>query len=335
MTSNTMKAIVCAQYGPPDGLKLEEIQKPTPGDNEVLIKVHASSVNYNNLAMVRGKPFLARLGFGLLKPTHKIPGSDIAGRVEAVGKNITQFKPRDEVFGQLSWGAFAEYVCVPETAMSLKPANLSFGEAAAVPEASLVALQGLRDKGQMKPGQKVLIYGASGGNGTFAVQIAKSFGAEVTGVCSTRNLDMVRSIGADHVIDYTKEDFTKNGQQYDLILATAGYRSIFDYKRALSHEGMYVATGGSMKGPKAMAQVYQALLLGPLISMTGKKKFSILTLRINQKDLLLIKVLIEAGKVKPVIDRHYALSEAVDALRYYEEGHTRGKVVITVEENNT
>jgi NADPH:quinone reductase-like Zn-dependent oxidoreductase len=329
-----MKAIVCTKYGPPDVLKLEEIQKPTPGDNEVLVKVHASSVNYNNLAMVRGKPFLARLGFGLLKPTHKIPGSDIAGRVEAVGKNIKQFKVGDEVFGQVSWGAFAEYVCVPETALSLKPANLSFGEAAAVPEASLVALQGLRDKGQMKPGQKVLIYGASGGNGTFAVQLAKSFGAEVTGVCSTRNVGLVRSIGADHVIDYTKEDFTKNGQQYDLILATAGYRSIFDYKRALSPKGRYVATGGSMRGPKAMAQVYQALLLGPLISMTGKKKFSILTLRIHQRDLLFIKGLIEAGKVKPVLDRRYPLSEVAEALRYYEEGHARGKVVITVDQNN-
>jgi NADPH:quinone reductase-like Zn-dependent oxidoreductase len=329
-----MKAIVCTKYGPPDVLKLEEIQKPTPGDNEVLVKVHASSVNYNNLAMVRGKPFLARLGFGLLKPTHKIPGSDIAGRVEAVGKNIKQFKVGDEVFGQVSWGAFAEYVCVPETALSLKPANLSFGEAAAVPEASLVALQGLRDKGQMKPGQKVLIYGASGGNGTFAVQLAKSFGAEVTGVCSTRNVGLVRSIGADHVIDYTKEDFTKNGQQYDLILATAGYRSIFDYKRALSPKGRYVATGGSMRGPKAMAQVYQALLLGPLISMTGKKKFSILTLRIHQRDLLFIKGLIEAGKVKPVLDRRYPLSEVAEALRYYEEGHARGNVVITVDQNN-
>src|ERR1700693_4397814 len=284
--------------------------------------------------MVRGKPFLARIGFGLLKPTHKIPGSDIAGRVEAVGKNIKQFKVGDEVFGQVSWGAFAEYVCVPETALSLKPANLSFGEAAAVPEASLVALQGLRDKGQMKPGQKVLIYGASGGNGTFAVQLAKSFGAEVTGVCSTRNVGLVRSIGADHVIDYTKEDFNKNGQQYDLILATAGYRSIFDYKRALSPKGRYVATGGSMRGPKAMAQVYQALLLGPLISMTGKKKFSILTLRIHQRDLLFIKGLIEAGKVKPVLDRRYPLSEVAEALRYYEEGHARGKVVITVDQNN-
>jgi len=336
MTSNQIKAIVCAKYGSPDGLKLEEIQKPTPGDNEVLVKVQASSVNYNNLGMVRGKPFLARLmGVGLLKPKHKIPGSDIAGRVEAVGKNIKQFEPGDEVFGELSWGAFAEYVCVPETALSLKPVNLSFGEAAAVPEASLVALQGLRDKGQIRPGQKVLIYGASGGNGTFAVQIAKSFGAEVTGVCSTRNLGLVRSIGADHVIDYTQEDFTKNGEHYDLILATSGYRSIFDYKRALSPNGIYVVTGGTMRGPKAMAQIYQALLLGPLISMTGKKKFCILTLNINQKDLLFIKGLIEAGKVKPVIDRRYQLNEAADALRYYEEGHTRGKVVITVEHNNT
>jgi NADPH:quinone reductase-like Zn-dependent oxidoreductase len=330
-----MKAIVYTQYGPLDVLKLEEIQKPTPGDDEVLVNVHASSVNYNNLAMVRGKPFLARMGFGLLKPTHQIPGSDIAGQVAMVGNNITQFKPGDEVFGQVSWGAFAEYVCVAETALSLKPANLSFGEAAAVPEASLVALQGLRDKGQLKPGQKVLIYGASGGNGTFAVQLAKSFGAEVTGVCSTRNVELVRSIGADYVIDYTQEDFTKNGQQYDLILATAGYRWIFDYQRALSPTGRYVMTGGSMRGPKAMAQIYQALLLGPLLSMTGTKKFGSLTLRINQKDLVFIKGLIEAGKVKPVIDRRYPLREAADALRYYEEGHARGKVVITVEQKNT
>ena len=329
-----MKAIVFTKYGPLDSLKLEEIQKPTPGDDEVLVKVHASSVNYNNLIRVTGKLFLARLmGIGLLKPKYKIPGNDIAGRVEAVGRNVKQFQPGNEVFGDLSMcghSAYAEYVSVPENAIALKPANISFEEAAAVPEAALVALQGLRDKGQIQTGQKVLIYGASGGIGTFAVQIAKSFGAEVTGVCSTRNLDMVRSIGADHVIDYTKEDFTKNGQRYDLILATAGYRSIFDYKRALSPKGIYVATGGSMRGPKAMAQIFQAILLGPWISMAGRKKLCILTLRINQKDLIIMKELIEAGKVKPVIDRRYPLSEIAEALRYYEEGHARGKVVITV-----
>ena len=325
-----MKAIVCTHYGPPDVLKLEAIQKPTPGDDEILVEVHAASVNYSNLILVRGKPFLARLGFGLLKPKLKIPGSDIAGRVEAVGRNTKQFRPGDEVFGDLSncgRGGYAEYVCVPENVLALKPANISFEEAAAVPEAALVALQALRDKGQIKAGQKVLIYGASGGIGTFAVQIAKYFGAEVTGVCSTRNLDMVRSIGADHVIDYTQEDFIKNGQRYDLMVATAGYRSIFDYKRALSPKGIYVATGGSM------AQIFQGLLIGPWISMTGSKKLGSLAVKPN-KDLAFMKELIEAGKVKPVIDRCYKLSEVAEALRYYGEAHARGKVVITVEYDN-
>ncbi len=322
-----MKAIVCTKYGPLDVLKLEEIQKPTPGDDEVLVEVHASCVNYNNLANVKGKLFVARLWLGLLKPKDKIPGGDIAGRVEAVGRNVRQFQPGDEVFGNLDLcgcGAFAEYVCVHENVLALKPANISFEEAAAVAQAAVVALQGLRDKGQIQTGQKVLIYGASGGIGTFAVQIAKSFGAEVTGVCSTKNLDMVRSIGADHVIDYTQEDFTQNGQRYDLILATAGYRSIFDYKRALSPKGIYVMTGGSM------AQVYQAVFLGPFISMTGSKKLGNLMGKLGQKDLVFMKELIEAGKVKPVIDRRYTLSAVAEALRYYEEGHTRGKVVIAM-----
>ena len=255
-----MKAIVLTKYGPPDVLKLEEVEKPIQGDDEVLVEVHAASVTHSNLTLITGEPFVGRLGgFGLLKPKLKIPGSDIAGRVEAVGRNIKQFRPGDEIFGDLSEcgrGGFAEYVCAPEKEIGLKPANITFEEAAAVPEAALVALQALHDIGQIQPGQKVMIYGASGGNGTFAVQIAKYFGAEVTGVCSTRNLDMVRSIGADHVIDYTKEDFTKNGQQYDLIVATAGYRSIFDYKRALSSKGIYVATGGSM------AHIFQGLLIG-------------------------------------------------------------------------
>jgi len=325
-----MKAIICTKYGLPDVLKLEEIQKPTPGDDEVLVEIHAASVTYSSVMGVTGEPFLGRLtGMGLLKPKQKIPGGDIAGRVEAVGRNVKQFQPGDEVFGDLSLGrgGYAEYVCAPKNALALKPANISFAEAAAVPEAALVALQALRDKGQIQPGQKVLICGASGGIGTFAVQIAKYFGAEVTGVCSTRNLDMVRSIGADHVIDYTKEDFTKNGQQYDLIVATAGYRSIFDYKRALSAKGIYVATGGSM------AQIFQALLLGPLVSMAGSKNLGSMVVKPN-KDLAFVKELIEAGKVNPVIDRCYPLSEAAEALRYYAEGHARGKVVITVEHNS-
>ena len=326
-----MKATVYTEYGPPDVLQFAEVKKPAPTDHEVLVEVHAASVTYSNLMLVTGEPFVGRLmGMGLLKPKHKIPGSDIAGRIEAVGRNVKQFLPGDEVFGDLSncgRGGFAEYVCAPEHAIGLKPANLSFEEAAAVPEAALVALQALRDSGQIKPGQKVLIYGASGGIGTFAVQIAKYFGAEVTGVCSTKNLDMVRSIGADHVIDYTKEDFTRNGQRYDLIVATAGYRSIFDYKRALSPKGIYVSTGGSM------AQTFQALLLGPFISMTGSKKLGAMMVKPN-KDLVFMKELIEAGKVKPVIDRCYKLSEAAEALRYYGEGHARGKVVITVEHND-
>jgi NADPH:quinone reductase-like Zn-dependent oxidoreductase len=321
-----MKAIVCTEYGPPDVLKLEEIDKPVPGDDEVLVEVRAASVTYSCLMLVRGEPFVGRLmGLGLLKPKHSIPGADIAGRVVAVGRNVKQFQPGDEVYGDLSncgRGGFAEYVCAPENALALKPANNSFEEAAAVPEAALVALQALRDNGQIQPGQKVLINGASGGIGTFAVQIAKSYGAEVTGVCSTRNLDLVRSLGADHVIDYTKEDFTQNGQRYDLILATAGYRSIFDYKRALTPKGNYVSTGGSM------SQTFQALLLGPLISMTGEQQLGAMLVKPNQ-DLAFMKTLIEAGKVKPVIDRCYPLSEAAEALRYYGKGHARGKVVIT------
>lgn len=323
-----MKAIVCTKFGPPDVLKLEEVQKPTPGDDEVLVGVHAASVTYSTLMLVRGEPFVGRLmGLGLFKPKQAIPGADIAGRIEAVGRNVKGFQPGDDVYGDLSncgRGGYAEYVCAPETALALKPANLSFEEAAVVPEAALVALQALRDKGQIQPGQKVLIYGASGGIGTFAVQIAKALGAEVTGVCSTRNLDMVRSIGADHVIDYTKEDFIQSGQLYDLIVATAGYRSIFDYRRALSPEGIYVSTGG------AMAQTFQGLLLGPFISMIGGKKMGAMLVKPN-KDLNFMNELIEAGKVKPVIDRSYPLSEASEALSYYAEGHARGKVIITVE----
>ena len=327
-----MKAIVSTKYGSPDVLQLKEVEKPTPRDNEVLVKVHAASVNAGDWHLLRGKPFLMRLmGYGLLKPKYRILGSDIAGRIEAVGRNVKQFQAGDEVFGNTAkygFGGFAEYVSVPEDAVVLKPTTLSFEEAAAVPQAALVALQGLRDKGQIKPGQKVLIYGASGGIGTFAVQIATSFGAEVTAVCSTRNLDMARSIGADHVIDYTKEDFTRNGQQYDLILAVNGYHSIFDYKRALRPRGMYVMTGGSS------AQMFQAMLLGPLVSMTGRQKMGNSAHKPNQKDLVFMKELLEARKVVPVIDRRYPLHETAEAIRYLEEGHARGKVVIMVEQNN-
>ncbi|MGD0550094.1 MAG: NAD(P)-dependent alcohol dehydrogenase [Candidatus Bathyarchaeia archaeon] len=325
-----MKAIVCTKYGSPDVLQLKEVAKPIPEDNEVLVEVHAASVNDWDWGLLRGKPFLNRLLFGLLKPKIKILGCDIAGRVEAVGRNVKQFQPGDEVFGDISgcgWGGFAEYVCARENALALKPASMTFEEAAAVPQAAVLALQGLRDKGQIQPGQKALINGAGGGVGTFAVQIAKSFGAEVTGVDSTRKLDMVRSIGADQVIDYTQEDFTQSGQRYDLILDVAAYHSIFDYKRALSPRGIYVMVGGST------ARIFQAMFLGPLISMTGSKKMGILMHKPN-KDLAFMKELFEAGKVVPVIDGRYPLSEVPEALRYFGEGHAKGKIVITVEHNS-
>ena len=323
-----MKAIVCHKYGSPNVLKLEEVQKPTPSNDEVLVKVHAASANAADWHILRADPFIMRLFFGLLKPKYKILGCDVAGQVEAVGRNVKQFQPGDEVFGDISgcgWGGFAEYVCADENALVLKPTNMSFEEVAAVPLAAVTALQGLRDKGQIQPGEKVLINGASGGVGTFAVQIAKSFGAEVTAVCSTRNLDMVRSIGADHIIDYHQEDFTKNGQCYDLILAANGYHLIFDYKRALSPKGIYIAVGGTG------AQIFQAMFLGPWISMTGSKKMCNLIQKPNQKDLAFMKELLEAGKVKSVIDRRYLLSEVAEALWYFEKRHARGKVVITLE----
>lgn len=323
-----MKAIVCKEYALPDAFRIEEVQKPVPKDHEVLVRVYATSVTVHNLALVTGKPFFVRLmGNGLLKPKIKTPGSDIAGMVEAVGKNVRLFKPRDEVYGDLSacgFGALAEYVSVSENALSPKPTNLSFEEAAAVPQAALVALQGLRDKGHIKAGQKVLIYGASGGIGTFAVQIAKYFGAEVTGVCSTKNLDLVRSLGADYVIDYTNEDFTKSGKRYDLIFATA-YRSVLDCMRALSPEGTYVSTGGP-----SMARIFQDMVLGPFLSRNnGKKVVGGWALVIN-KDLGLMTGLIETGKVKPVIDKRYPLYRAAEAFRYFGNGHARGKVVVTV-----
>ncbi len=321
-----MKAIVYTKYGSPDVLELKEVEKPTLKDNEVLIKIHAASVNAYDWHFLTADIFLIRLmGGGLLKPKYTRLGADIAGRVEAVGRNVKQFRPGDEVFGDIGHGGFAEYVCAPESRLALKPANLSFEEAAAVPMAALTALQGLRDVGQIQPGQKVLINGASGGVGTFAVQIAKSFGAEVTAVCSPRNLDQARSIGADHVIDYTKENFTQNGQQYDLVFAANGYHSLSAYKRALAPKGIYVMAGGSM------AQIFQAMLMGSWMSKTGGKKMGGVSAKIDQKDLGLIKELIEAGKVKPVIDRRYPLSEAAEALRYLGAGHARGKVVVTVE----
>jgi NADPH:quinone reductase-like Zn-dependent oxidoreductase len=325
-----MKAIVYTEYGSPDVLEHKEVVKPTPKDNEVLIKVHAASLNAADLHYMRADPFLIRFVSGFLKPKNTILGADIAGRVEAVGRNVKQFKPGDDVFGDLSGsglGSFAEYVCAPENALVLKPANITFEEAAAVPLAAVTALQGLRDKGKIEPGQKVLINGASGGVGSFAVQIAKSFGAEVTAICSTRNTDMARSIGAAQVIDYSQEDFSQNGQRYDLILAANGNRSISDYKRALGPKGISFMTGGSM------SQMIQAMLQGPWISMRGEQKMGNMLAKPNQKDLGYVKELLEAGKVKPVIDRRYPLSEVPEAIRYLEEGHAQGKVVITVNQN--
>ncbi|MFZ7944848.1 NAD(P)-dependent alcohol dehydrogenase [Neobacillus sp. 19] len=322
-----MKAIVSNKYGPPDVLEWTEVEKPVPNDQEVLVKIHAASLNYGNLVLLKGEPFLARFAFGLLKPKYSIPGGDIAGVVEAVGKDVKQFQPGDEVFGDLSgsgWGSFAEYAAVPETALALKPAKLSFEEAAAVPMAGVTALQGLRNKGKIQSGQKVLINGASGGVGTFAVQIAKSFGAEVTGVCSTRNVDILRAIGADHVIDYTKEDFTQKAERYDLILGVNGHHSISAYKRALAPNGIFVHVGGSE------AQMFQAMVLGPLISKTSGKKMGTFLQRANQSDLIYLKELLETGQVNPVIDRKYRLNEVPDAFRYFAEGHAQGKVVITV-----
>jgi NADPH:quinone reductase-like Zn-dependent oxidoreductase len=321
-----MKAIVRTQYGPPDVLQFTEVAKPTPKDNEVLIKLYAASVNPLDRYSMRGAP-LIRLIPGLRKPKDPRLGVDVAGRVEAVGRNVTQFKPGDQVFG-VCRGAFAEYACAMEEKLALKPANSSFEDAAAVPIAALTALQGLRDKGRIQPGHKVLVDGASGGVGTFAVQIAKSFGAEVTAVCSTRNLDTARSIGADHVIDYTREDFTQSGQRYDLILGANAHHSIFDYRRALSPDGIYVAVGGGLP------EIFQAMLLAPLLSRIGGEKARFFIANINQKDLVFLKDLLEAGKVVPVIDRRYPLSGAAEALRYLEEGHAQGKIVLTVEHSN-
>lgn len=323
-----MRAIVHTQYGPPDDLALKEMDTPTPRADEVLIKVHAASVNYGNLALVKGEPFIIRLMVGgLRKPVHQVPGSDLAGRVVAIGKDVTQFRPGDDVYGdtaECGFGAYAEYAVAPEHVIAMKPANLTYEEAAAVPQAALVALQGLRDRGGIQPGQQVLIVGASGGNGTFAVQIAKSYGTEVTAVCSTGNLDLVQSIGADNVIDYTREDFAGNGKSYDLIFATGGYRSIFDYRRALKPEGTYVMAGGALK------QVYEAMLMGPLVSMADNRKLVNLAQKPSQDDLDVMRTMIESGEVKPVIDRCYPLCEAPDALTYYGSGHVRGKVVISV-----
>ncbi|HEX3527829.1 MAG TPA: NAD(P)-dependent alcohol dehydrogenase [Thermoanaerobaculia bacterium] len=320
-----MKAIVYHDYGSSDVLRCEEIEKPVAGDDEVLIKVHAASVNPLDWHLMRGTPYLGRLWFGLLKPKDTRLGRDVAGQVEAVGRNVTRLKPGDEVFGACS-GALAEYACASESALAVKPENLTFAQAASVPVAAFTALQGLRDKGRIRPGQKVLINGAAGGVGTFAVQIAKSFGADVTGVCSTRNVGMVLSIGADQVIDYTREDFTCNGQRYDLILDCIGNHSLSACRRVLNSQGIYIVIGGPdgrWIGPLAL--LIKALVLSRFVSQS----LVMLMARRSQEDLTVLRELMEGRKVTPVIDRRYGLSEVAEAIRYLEEGHARGKVVVT------
>ena len=341
-----MKAAVFTRYGPPDVVQIADVDMPVPRDNEALIKVRAASVNPLDGGLMKGRPYSARILLGLLKPKDTRPGRDVAGKIQAVGRNVTQFKPDDEVFGSCVsdpqdsgaavWvhcqGAFAEYVCAPESTLVTKPDNVTFEQAASAPLAALTALQGLRDKGHIQPGQKVLINGAAGGVGTFAVQIAKSLGAEVTGVCSSRNVDLVRSIGADHVIDYTQEDFTKSGQRYDAIFDCVLNHSLSACRRALNPKGIYIGVGGS--GSRWMigllAPVIKALVLSPFVS---QKLVSIMA-KPSKEDLTIIRELMAAGKVTPVIDRSYSLSEVPEAIRYLEEKHARGKVVITLEHNN-
>ena len=323
-----MKAIVQTEYGSPDVLSLKEVDKPAVKDNGVLVRVHASSVNAADWHLMRGTPFIARLAFGLRKPKFKTLGIDVAGRVEAVGQNVTQFRPGDDVFGDISecgFGGFAEYVCVPQDALAIKPETISFEQAAAVPGAALTALHALCKSGQIQAGQRVLINGASGGVGSFAVQIAKAFGAEVTAVCSTKKVDMVRSIGADRVIDYTQTDVTKTGQPYDLILDAAAYRSVFDYLPILTRTGTYVLIGGST------TRLFQVMLfLGPLISLMSRRKVKCVVLTPNQADLVILRDLLEAGQIVPWIDRRYNLSEVPAAIRYLEQRQVVGKVAISV-----
>jgi|SRR5665648_970954 len=323
-----MKAMIYKKYGQENELKLIETDSPTPKDHEVLIKVHAVSLNRVDVILLTGKPFFIRLaGCGLLKPKHSVLGADVSGVVEIVGKNVIQFKPGDEVFGDLSAcgiGGLAEYVCADEKALALKPANISFEEAAAAPMAAVTALQALKRIRAIQPGEKVLINGASGGVGSFAVQIAKSFGAEVTAVCSTRNLEMVRQIGADYIIDYTKEDFTLNEKQYDVIIGANGYHSLKDYQRALSSNGVYVMSGGTG------AQVFEGLFFGHMMEKKDKKVMSSVAGKPKQADLMVIKNLLETGKIKSVIDGTYKLNEVAEAFKVMREHRAKGKIVVTI-----
>ena len=332
--ASRMKAVVYSDYGPPDVLRFADIEKPVPTDNQVLVKVRAASINPYDWHFMEGIPYIARaLGFGALKPTSNRLGVDFAGTVEAVGKNVTQFKPGDEVFGGKG-GAFAEYLVIAEKFLTAKPANITFEQAGGVQIAGLTALQGLRDKGKIQPGQKVLINGASGGVGTFAVQIAKALGAHVTGVCSTRNVELVRSLGADHVFDYTKEDYTRSGQRYDVILDNVANRSLLENRRVLTPQGKYVLIGGGgvndnrWIGPFGL--VIKTILLGPFISQEMKMMMS----EVKKEDLTFLADLMQSGKVKPVIDKTYPFREIREAMRYVETGRARGKVVVTLNETN-
>jgi NADPH:quinone reductase-like Zn-dependent oxidoreductase len=330
-----MKAIVYYNYGSPDVLRCEEIEEPTAGDDEVLIKVRAASVNPFDWHFLRGMPFLLRLRAGLRKPKDRRLGVDVAGHVEMAGRNVTQFKPGDEVFG-LCRGAFAEYACASESRLAGKQGKVTFEQAASAPIAGLTALQGLRrgglgDKGQIPHARKVLINGAAGGVGTFAMQIAKSFGAEVTGVCSTRSVEMVRSIGADHVFDYTQEDFTKSGQRYDLILDCVANHSLSAFRRVLSPKGNYIMVGAADRGGRSMIGLLVRLIKALVLSWFVSQKLVMVGAKANKEDLTILHDLMQAGKVTPVIDRRYRLSEVPEAIRYLGEGHARGKVVITLE----
>ena len=318
----SLKAFVSNKYESPDILEVQDVETPVCHDNHVLVKVHASSINYGNIVLLRGKPFVTRFAFGMTKPKYKIPGGDIAGIVEMIGNKVTQFKIGDEVFGDLSssgWGGFAEYVAVPENAIALKPKNISFEEAAALPMASTTALQALRNKGAIQEGQKVLIYGASGGVGSFAVQIAKALGANVTAVCSTRNVDIIKSLGADHVIDYKKETIFEKDTTYDLIVAVNGYQPISAYLGALKSKGKFILVGGSPK------QMFEAM-----IRSIGNKKINIFMQTPKQEDLNFIKELVENNQLTAVIDQRFSFEQLPNAINYFEEGHAQGKVVVTI-----
>lgn len=323
-----MKAIIFTQYGSPDVLQLVEAEKPTPNENQVLVKVQAAAANPLDWHRMRADPFLVRLDGGFFRPKNPKLGADLAGIVEEVGRNVTEFQLGDEVFGEIGAGAFAEYACVHQKYLALKPANVSFAEAAASPVVGFTALQGLRDTGQIQAGQTVLVNGASGGVGSCAVQIAKAYGTEVTGVCSSRNLELVRSVGADHVVDYTQEDFTRNGRQYDLIYDAIGNRSVADYKRALTPQGTCVIAGFT-----TLPRLFEHLLLGPLLSKSGGKKAGMMgTAKPNKADLLVLKEMLAKGQIVPVIDRTYPLAETAEAIRYLETLRARGKVIIAVAE---